>query len=215
MSIVHNRSDLWNDPYLDFRGLARHISSSVKIRSWTATLQTSSETPPKSIVQHYYTTHYLNTSQWSVRKCKELSNLGWEVGKWWSKKRRNVLHFLQTWARYSIEASVCPAGVHFQFCFSINFLPIAPINPDSTDAKLVQTSNYNGVDKRFNGTVGASLLAGVKGQIAKSKLSLQTNRSQLSQDFSLEYVDEVCLRYMRTKNKEGSITEEEEKKTTK
>ena len=127
MSIVHNRSDLWNDPYLDFRGLARHISSSVKIRSWTATLQTSSETPPKSIVQLYYTTHCLNTSQWSVRKCKELSNLGWEVGKWWSKKRRNVLHFLQTWARYSIEASVCTAGVHFQFCFSINFLPIMPI----------------------------------------------------------------------------------------
>ena len=201
MSIVHNRSDLWNDPYLDFRGLARHISSSVKIRSWTATLQTSSETPPKSIVQHYYTTHYLNTSQWSVRKCKELSNLGWEVGKWWSKKRRNVLHFLQTWARYSIEASVCPAGVHFQFCFSINFLPIAPINPDSTDAKLVQTSNYNGVDKRFNGTVGASLLAGVKGQIAKSKLSLQTNKSPQRDIFSLEYVDEVSFRYADNKQR--------------
>ena len=126
MSIVHNRSDLWNDPYLDFRGLARHISSSVKIRSWTATLQTSSETPPKSIVQLYYTKHCLNTSEWSVRKFKELSNLGWEVGKWWSKKWRNVLHFLQTWARYSIEASVCPAGVHFQFCFSINFCPSRP-----------------------------------------------------------------------------------------
>ena len=104
------------------------------------------------------------------------------------KKRRNVLHFLQTWARYSIEASVCTAGVHFQFCFYINFLPIAPINPDSTDAKLVQNSNYNGVDKRFNGTVGASLLAGVKGQIAKSKLSLQRKLNRPSEDFSLHNV---------------------------
>ena len=50
--------------------------------------------------------------------------------------------------------------------------------------------NYNGVDKRFNGTVGASLLAGVKGQIAKSKLSLQTNKSPQRDIFSLEYVDE-------------------------
>ena len=117
------------------------------------------------------------------------------------KKRRNVLHFLQTWARYSIEASVYTAGVHFQFCLSINFLPIAPIKPDSTDAKLVQNANYNGVDKRFNGTVGASLLAGVKGQIAKSKLSLQTNKSPQRDIFSLEYIDEVSLRYADNKQR--------------
>ena len=118
-----------------------------------------------------------------------------------SKKRRNVLHFLQTWARYSIEASVCTAGVHFQFCFSINFLPIALLKPDSTHAKLVLNSNYNGVDKRFNGTVGASLLAGVKGQIAKSKLSLQTNQSRQKDNFFLECVDEVCFRYADNKQR--------------
>ena len=98
----------------------------------------------------------------------------------------------------------------FSILFFVNFLPIAPINPDSTDAKLVQNSNYNGVDKRFNGTVGASLLAGVKGQIAKSKLSLQTNQSRQKDDFSLECVDEVCLRYADNKQREKHNEAEEE-----
>ena len=65
----------------------------------------------------------------------------------------------------------------------------------------MQNSNYNGIDKRFNGTVGASLLAGVKGQIAKSKLSLQTNKSPQRDIFSLEYVDEVSLRYADNKQR--------------
>ena len=117
MSIVHNRSDLWNDPYLDFRGLARHISSSVKIRSWTATLQTSSETPPKSIVQLYYTKHCLNTSEWSVRKFKELSNLGWEVGKWWAKSGEMYC----TFSRHGHAIQLKPASAQLGFIFNFVF----------------------------------------------------------------------------------------------
>ena len=201
MSIVHNRSDLWNDPYLDFRGLASHISSSVKIRSWTATLQTSSETPPKSIVQHYYTTHFLNTSEWSVGKCKELSNLGWEVGKWWAKSGEMYCTFSRHGRAIQLKPASAQLGFIFNFVFPSIFCPSRPSTQTAQMPNWCKMQNYNGVDKRFNGTVGASLLAGVKGQIAKSKLSLQTNQSRQKDDFFLECVDEVCFRYADNKQR--------------
>ena len=111
---------------LGFPSLARHISSSVKIRSWTATLQTSSETPPKSIVQLYYTTHCLNTSQRSIRKCKELSNLGWEVGKWWAKSGEMYCTFSRHGRAIQLKPASAQLGFIFNFVFPSIFCPSRP-----------------------------------------------------------------------------------------
>ena len=207
MSIVHNRSDLWNDPYLDFRGLARHISSSVKIRSWAATLQTSSETPPKSIVQHYYTTHCLNTSEWSevLENAKSCLTRDGKSANGGAKSGEMYCTFSRHGRAIQLKPASAQLGFIFNFVFTSIFCPSRPSTQTAQMPNWCKMQNYNGVDKRFNGTVGASLLAGVKGQIAKSKLSLQTNQSRQKDDFSLECVDEVCLRH--TDNKQTTKRE--------
>ena len=86
-----------------------------------------------------------------------------------------------TFSRHGHAIQLKPASAQLGFIFNFVFPSIfCPSRPSTQTAQMpnwCKMQNYNGVDKRFNGTVGASLLAGVKGHIAKSKLSLQTNKS--------------------------------------